>query len=100
MSSQARLAFEPRNESGEPQRISNEIPPPPTSWRPRPSLRPGLVHIISAYVAQYAALDESNARQLLRAGIVRGADPGLCEHELFAYYYDRVDQPEVAHGSE
>ena len=58
---------------------------------------PGLVHIISSYVAQYAALDERNARHLLRAGIVRDADPGLREHELYAYYYDRVDQPAVAH---
>ena len=58
---------------------------------------PGLVHIISAYVAQYAALSEANARQVLRAGIVRAADPGLREHELYAYYYDRVDQPAVAH---
>jgi hypothetical protein len=33
----------------------------------------------------------------LRAGVVRGADPGLREHELYAYYYDRVDQPAVAH---
>jgi hypothetical protein len=59
---------------------------------------PGLVHIISAYVAQYAALSERNARQVLRAGIVRNADPALREHELYAYYYDRVDQPAVAHG--
>ncbi len=61
---------------------------------------PGLVHIISAYVAQYAALSEANARQVLRAGIVRAADPGLREHELYAYYYDRVDQPAVAHEGE
>ncbi len=61
---------------------------------------PGLVHIISAYVAQYAALAEENAKQVLRAGIVRAADPGLREHELYAYYYDRVDQPAVAHESE
>jgi hypothetical protein len=61
---------------------------------------PGLVHIISAYVAQYAALGEDNARRVLRPGIVRGADPGLREHELYAYYYDRVDQPAVAHESE
>lgn len=61
---------------------------------------PGLVHIISAYVAQYAALSEENARQVLRAGIVRAADPGLREHELYAYYYDRVDQPAVAHEGE
>ncbi len=58
---------------------------------------PGLVHIITAYVAQYAALGEENARRVLRAGIVRDADPGLREHELYAYYYDRVDQPAVAH---
>jgi hypothetical protein len=61
---------------------------------------PGLVHIISGYVAQYAALSEGNARQVLRPGIVRSADPGLREHELYAYYYDRVDQPAVAHESE
>ncbi|MGH7287054.1 MAG: hypothetical protein ACREI8_03450, partial [Myxococcota bacterium] len=61
---------------------------------------PALVHIISAYVAQYAALSEANARQVLRAGIVRAADPGLREHELYAYYYDRVDQPAVAHEEE
>jgi hypothetical protein len=35
---------------------------------------------------------------VLRAGIVRNADPALREHELYAYYYDRVDQPAVAHG--
>lgn len=58
---------------------------------------PGLVHIITAYVAQYAALGEENARRVLRAGIVRDADPGLRDHELYAYYYDRVDQPAVAH---
>jgi hypothetical protein len=58
---------------------------------------PGLVHIISAFVAQYAALCESNARQVLRGGIVRAADPGLRQHELYAYYYDRIDQPAVAH---
>ena len=58
---------------------------------------PGLVHIITSYVAQYAALDEENARRVLRAGIVRDADPGLREHELYAYYYDRADQPAVAH---
>lgn len=58
---------------------------------------PGLVHIITAYVAQYAALHEENARRVLRPGIVRDADPGLREHELYAYYYDRVDQPAVAH---
>jgi hypothetical protein len=58
---------------------------------------PGLVHIISAYVAQYAALSEENARRVLRPGIVRAADPGLREHELYAWYYDRVDQPAVAH---
>jgi len=61
---------------------------------------PGLVHIISAYVAQYAALGEDNARRVLRPGIVRAADPGLREHELYAYYYDRVDQPAVAHETE
>lgn len=61
---------------------------------------PGLVHIISAYVAQYAALSDANARRVLRAGIVRAADPGLREHELYAYYYDRVDQPAVAHEGE
>jgi len=58
---------------------------------------PGLVHIITAYVAQYAALGEEHARRVLRPGIVRDADPGLREHELYAYYYDRVDQPAVAH---
>ncbi len=58
---------------------------------------PGLVHIISAYVAQYAALGDAHAKQVLRPAIVRGADPGLREHELYAYYYDRVDQPAVAH---
>jgi hypothetical protein len=61
---------------------------------------PGLVHIISSYVAQFAALGEDNARRVLRPGIVRAADPGLREHELYAYYYDRVDQPAVAHESE
>jgi len=61
---------------------------------------PGLVHIISSYVAQYAALGDENARRVLRAGILRAADPGLREHELYAYYYDRVDQPAVAHESE
>jgi hypothetical protein len=61
---------------------------------------PALVHIISGYVAQYAALSDANARQVLRPGIVRAADPGLREHELFAYYYDRVDQPAVAHEGE
>ena len=61
---------------------------------------PGLVHIISAYVAQYAALGEETARRVLRPGIVRAADPGLRAHELYAYYYDRVDQPAVAHESE
>jgi hypothetical protein len=61
---------------------------------------PGLVHIISGYVAQYAALSEANARYVLRPGIVRAADPGLREHELYAYYYDRVDQPAVAHEEE
>jgi len=58
---------------------------------------PGLVHIITAYVAQYAALGEENARRVLRPGIVRDADPGLRAHDLYAYYYDRVDQPAVAH---
>jgi hypothetical protein len=58
---------------------------------------PGLVHIISGFVAQYAALSEANARRVIRAGVVRAADPGLREHELYAYYYDRVDQPAVAH---
>jgi hypothetical protein len=61
---------------------------------------PGLVHVITAYVAQYAALGDENARRVLRAGIVRDADPGLREHELYAYYYDRVDQPAVAHEPE
>jgi hypothetical protein len=61
---------------------------------------PGLVHIISGYVAQYAALSEANARHVLRPGVVRAADPGLREHELYAYYYDRVDQPAVAHEAE
>jgi len=61
---------------------------------------PGLVHIITAYVAQYAALGEENARRVLRPGVVRDADPGLREHELYAYYYDRVDQPAVAHEQE
>jgi len=61
---------------------------------------PGLVHIIAGYVAQYAALGEENARRVLRAGIVRDADPGLRAHELYAYYYDRVDQPAVAHEDE
>jgi hypothetical protein len=61
---------------------------------------PGLVHIVSGYLAQYAALDEANARRVLRTGIVRAADPGLREHELYAYYYDRVDQPAVAHDPE
>ena len=61
---------------------------------------PGLVHIISAYVAQYAALSDANAKQVLRPRIVRDADPGLREHELYAFYYDRVDQPAVAHESE
>ena len=61
---------------------------------------PGLVHIISGYVAQFAALGEENARRVLRPGIVRAADPGLREHELYAWYYDRVDQPAVAHAGE
>ncbi len=61
---------------------------------------PGLVHIISAYVAQYAALTDENARRVLRAGVLRGAQPGYRPHELYAYYYDRVDQPAVAHESE
>jgi hypothetical protein len=38
---------------------------------------PGLVHIISANVAQYAALSDANAKQVLRPHIVRDADPGL-----------------------
>jgi hypothetical protein len=58
---------------------------------------PGLVHIISAYVAQYAATGDEPAHRVLRPGIVRSADPGLREHELYAYYYDRVNQPAVAH---
>ena len=37
------------------------------------------------------------ARRVLRPGIVRAADPGLRAHELYAFYYDRVDQPAVAH---
>jgi hypothetical protein len=61
---------------------------------------PGLVHIICAYVAQYAALCEENAKQVLRPAIVRGADPALREHELYAYYYDRVDQPLLAHDGD
>jgi hypothetical protein len=61
---------------------------------------PGLVHIISAYVAQWAALSEANAKQVLRPRIVRDADPGLREHELYAFYYDRIDQPAVAHDPE
>ena len=61
---------------------------------------PGLVHIISAYVAQYAALGDDNAKRVLRPGVVRAADPGLREHELYAYYYDRVDQPGVGHEEE
>jgi hypothetical protein len=61
---------------------------------------PGLVHLISAYVAQYAAIHEENAKRVLRPAIVRGAHPGLREHELYAYYYDRVDQPAVAHERE
>jgi hypothetical protein len=61
---------------------------------------PGLVHIISAYVAQYAALSDENARRVMRPGILRAADPGLRVHELYAYYYDRVDQPAVAHEAE
>ena len=40
---------------------------------------------------------EEHARRVLRPGIVRDADPGLREHDLYAYYYDRVDQPAVAH---
>jgi len=51
-------------------------------------------------VAQYAALSEETARHVLRPGIIRAADPGLREHELYAYYYDRVDQPAVAHEAE
>jgi len=61
---------------------------------------PGLVHIISAYVAQFAALSEENARCVLRRGVVAGAEPGYRPHELYAYYYDRVDQPAVAHESD
>jgi hypothetical protein len=61
---------------------------------------PALVHIITAYVAQYAALGDEQARRVLRPGIVRDADPGLREHELYAYYYDRVDQPAAAHEDE
>lgn len=61
---------------------------------------PGLVHVISAYVAQYAALGDEQARRVLRPAIVRAADPGLREHELYAWYYDRVDQPAVAHEGE
>ncbi len=61
---------------------------------------PGLVHIISAYIAQYAALSEDNARQVLRPAIVRAADPGLREHELYAYYYDHIDQPAVTHDGD
>ena len=61
---------------------------------------PGLVHIISAYVAQYAAVSEENARRVLRAGVLSGAQPSYRPHELYAYYYDRVDQPAVAHESE
>lgn len=61
---------------------------------------PGLVHIVSAFVAQYAALGDAQARRVLRPAIVRDADPGLRPHELFAHYYDRVDQPAVAHADE
>lgn len=61
---------------------------------------PALVHIISAYVAQYAALSDDNARHVLRAGVVTGAEPGYRPHELYAYYYDQVNQPAVAHESE
>jgi len=61
---------------------------------------PGLVHIISGFVAHYAALSDANARRVMRPGIVRSADPGLRDHELYAYYYDRVDQPAVAHEIE
>jgi hypothetical protein len=60
---------------------------------------PGLAHIICSYVAQYATVSDENARQVLRAGILRGADPALRPHELYAYYYDSVDQPAVAHES-
>jgi hypothetical protein len=59
--------------------------------------RATIVHVISAYVAQCAALSEENARRVLGPGILRAADPGLREHELYAWYYDRVDQPAVAH---
>jgi hypothetical protein len=58
---------------------------------------PGLVHIISAYVAQFAALSEDNAKLVVRRGIVAEAEPGYRPHELYAYYYDKVDQPAVAH---
>ncbi len=61
---------------------------------------PGLVHIISAYVAQYAALGDENAKHVLRPSVLRGADPGLHEHELYAYCYDRVDQPALAHDGD
>ena len=61
---------------------------------------PGLVHIISAYVAQYAALSEENARRVVRAGIVAEAEPGYRPHERYAYYYDRIDQPAVAHDAD
>jgi len=61
---------------------------------------PALVHIVSAFVAQYAALGDESARRVLRPAIVRDADPGLRPQELFAYYYDRIDQPAVAHEEE
>jgi hypothetical protein len=38
--------------------------------------------------------------RMLHPAIARAADPRLREHELYAYYYDRVDQPAVAHESE
>jgi hypothetical protein len=61
---------------------------------------PGLGHIISAYVAQYAAVAEDNAGRVLRPAVLRAAHPRLREHELYAYYYDRVDQPAVAHDEQ
>lgn len=61
---------------------------------------PGLVHIISAYIAQYAALSDANAKRVMRAGIVAEAEPGYRPSELFGYYYDRIDQPAVAHDTE
>lgn len=61
---------------------------------------PGLVHIISAYIAQYAALSESNAKRVMRSGIVAEAEPDYRAFELFGYYYDRIDQPAVTHDAE